>query len=263
MSYLLDRQIRRKRYFTATFFTLVIIVLFYFRTPVIGGLSHTLGFIFTPVVKVGNSVGSKIHGIGSYFAFKSSLSKENENLKEQLEQNKATMANYDSILAENDQLKETLGRKNENTKLVVAAILSKPNQSPYDTLVIDVGSKNEVRVGAKVFAEGNMAIGKVAEVYYNSSKVVLYSNPGEKTEMVISGKNSFLESVGRGGGNFEIIMPKDFTLSVGTEVDLPGLTPYPVAKVESILSDPRDSFVRALLSSPANIQTLKFVEVEK
>jgi len=33
--------------------------------------------------------------------------------------------------------------------------------------------------------------------------------------------------------------------------------------VETIISDPRDSFQKALLVSPVNIQEIKFVEVEK
>ena len=57
-------------------------------------------------------------------------------------------------------------------------------------------------------------------------------------------------------------MPRDFTLQKGDQVTLPGLTPYSVGIVETILSDARDPFQKALLTSPVNIQQIKFVEVE-
>jgi hypothetical protein len=78
----------------------------------------------------------------------------------------------------------------------------------------------------------------------------------------LSGKDVFLEIVGRGGGNFEMIIPRDFIILKGDEVVLPGIVPYVVGIVETIISDPRDSFTKALLVSPVNIQELKFVEVE-
>ena len=78
---------------------------------------------------------------------------------------------------------------------------------------------------------------------------------------VVSAQNLSMELVGRGGGNFEMIMPKDITLQKGDQVALPGIIPHVVAIAETIISDPRDPFTKALLTSPVNIQALKFVEV--
>lgn len=78
-----------------------------------------------------------------------------------------------------------------------------------------------------------------------------------------AGGNIFTEIVGRGGGNFEMVMPKDLTLAKGDQAVLPGIVPYVLGIVETTISDPRDPFQKALLVSPVNIQELKFVEVEK
>src|SRR3989344_1361435 len=177
-------------------------------------------------------------------------------------QDKIMMSNYNSILIENINLKEILGRKNEKTAMILAAVLSKPNQSPYDTIIIDAGTKQGLKTGDVIFALGNIPIGRVSNVYPNSSKVILFSNSGEKMQVVISGKDVFMEVVGRGGGNFEMILPRDFILVKGDQVVLPGITSYVLGIVETIISDPRDPFVKALLVSPANIQELKFVQVE-
>ena len=222
-------------------------------------LSHT---VFRPVLAIGNSVGEKLSGAKAYFVSKSSLDHQNKNLKSQLSEQEARTANYNSILAENIDLKEILNRKDPKINMTLAAILAKPHQSPYDTLIIDAGIKQGIQVNDMVFGLGNVPIGVVAETYPNSSKVVLFSNSGRKTQVVISGKNIFMELVGRGGGNFEMIIQRDLAITKGEEVVLPGIVPYVVAKVETIISDPRDPFVKALLTSPVNIQELKFVEIE-
>ncbi len=222
---------------------------------------------------VGGGIGGQLGGFDQYFAFKSSLYSENENLKRTLNENEASMANYNSILAENISLKEVLERKDAATSFILAAILSKPHQSPYDTLIIDVGGKQNLQKDSLVFAEGNVPIGRISEVYPDSSKVVLFSNSGEKTQVVTTSKpvqpdadrssgQVFFEVMGRGGGNFEMIIPRDFKLTKGDEVALPGITPHVLGVVETIISDPRDPFVKALLVSPVNIQEIKFVQVK-
>ena len=50
---------------------------------------------------------------------------------------------------------------------------------------------------------------------------------------------------------------------VGCQIVLPGINPYVLATVSTIISDPRKKKQKALLASPVNIQELKFVEVEK
>ena len=59
-----------------------------------------------------------------------------------------------------------------------------------------------------------------------------------------------------------MIIPRDFKLLKGEQVVLPGISPKVVAVVETIISDPRDAFQKALLVAPVNIQELKFVEVQ-
>lgn len=198
----------------------------------------------------------------SYFISKKSLQKENEDLRFQLNDSEARMTNYNTVLDENIKLKEDWRRKNEFKNTILATILAKPNKSLYDTVLIDIGEHDGIKIDSMVFADGYVPIGRVSEVNESTSKVVLFSTSGEKNEVVISGQDSFMELVGRGGGNFEMIIPRDFELVNGTEVHLPGLVPLTVAKVVTIISDPRDSVKKALLISPINIQHQKFVQVE-
>jgi rod shape-determining protein MreC len=263
MSYLLDKRIKRDKLVKYIISFIILCILIYFRSSVFNGLSYFSHFIFRPVIVLGNNVGEKISNTGSYFDSKKSLLLENQDLRFKLNEQEARISNYNSILDENLKIKEILERKQDKTNMILAGILSKPNQSLYDTLVIDIGLKDGIVSGKKVFAFGNIPIGYVSEVYANSSKVNLFSISGEKTEVVMVGGDVFMEVVGRGGGNFEMILPRDFILEKGMEVVLPGITPYVLGIVEIIISDPRDSYQKALLTSPVNIQGIKFVEVEK
>ena len=262
MNYLLDKKIKRKKFFYIVFFVAILLILFYFRLGIWNSLALLSHTVFRPILILGNNVGEKLEKAGSYFISKNSLYLENENLKSKLGKWEMRNSNYNSVLNENVSLKEILGRKNEKIPMILAAILSKPNQSLYDTLVIDAGQRQGLQIGDLVFALGNIPIGRISNIYPNSSKVILFSNPGEKTSVVVLDKNVFMEVAGRGGGNFEMILPIDFTPTKGDAVVLPGIIPYVVGVVETIISDPRDSFVKALLVSPVNIQELKFVEVE-
>lgn len=261
MSYLLDKRLQRKKFVKILVLTVVLLVLIYFHSPIFNRLSSATHIILRPMLVAGGGISEKFSNLSVYFKFKSTLQQENENLKSQLGEVWAKVANYNSVLDENSKLKDILGRKNEKTNLVLASILSKPNQTPYDTIIIDAGQKQGIREGGLVLASGFVPIGLVSLAYPDSSKVILFSNPGEKTEIVIAGRDVFMQLVGRGGGNFEMVLPRDFFIEKGAEVHLPGIIPYVVAKVETIISDPRDAFQKALLASPVNIFELKFVEI--
>jgi cell shape-determining protein MreC len=259
MSYLLDKKIKRQKYFKVAVCVFVLIILYFFRSGIFSKFSFASQGIFHPVLVMGNSLGGKLGDISSFFASKNSLYLQNQNLQSQLDVDRAQVSNYNSVLADNESMKEILGRKNTKDVMVLAAILAKPNQSIYDTLIIDAGIAQGIKEGDMVFAFGNVPIGRVALAYSNSSKVILFSNAGEKTQAMAN--NVFMEIVGRGGGNFETDLPKDFTFQPGDQIVMPGINSYVLAIAEKIISDPRDPLTKVLLSSPVNIEELKFVEV--
>jgi cell shape-determining protein MreC len=259
MSYLQDKKIKRQKYFKIALGIVILVVLYFFRSGIFDRFSFASQGIFHPVLVLGNNLGGKLGNISSFFASKNSLYLQNQNLQSQLDIDRAQMSNYNSVLADNESMREILGRKNSKDNMVLAAILAKPNQSIYDTLIIDAGIAQGIKEGDAVFAFGNMPIGRVALVFGNTSKVILFSNSGEKTQAAAN--NVFIEIVGRGGGNFEVDLPKDFNMQAGDQIVMPGINPYVLAIAEKIISDPRDPLTKVLLSSPVNIEELKFVEV--
>lgn len=263
MSYLLDKKNQRKKILNFVLIIFVISFLFYFRLAIFSGLSFTLHIIVKPVFYFSNGIHSIVSSALGAFKFKNNILEENRNFLLKIQELENVILNQNVLADENMKLKETLGRKSARTNLLLSAVLSKPNRSPYDTLLIDVGEDHGVKTDDLVLALGNVPVGRVAISYANSSKVELFSNSGKTTEVVLSGRDVFLEMTGRGGGNFEIILPSDFTIVKGSSISLPGINSQVVAVVETVIFDPRDSFSHAILTSPANIQELKYVEVLK
>src|SRR3989344_928730 len=237
MNYLLDRKLKRKKILSIVALAFLVIIFFYFREPLSNFLSASVHSIFRPMLGLRRSIGSVFSSLDSAFMYKKNLAEENS------------------------RFKEILGRKEEKENFLLSAVLSKPNQNPYDTLIVDVGETDGVETGNMVFALGNVPVGRVAAVYSKTSKVVLFSSSGEKMRVAVNGGGVVMEVAGRGGGNFEMILPRDFVLPEESVAILPGIFPYVVAIVKTIISDPRDSFQKALLVSPANMQEFGFVEI--
>lgn len=260
MSYLLDKKSKRNRYTTVIIFAVVFLILFYFRVGIFSGLSYVSSTIFRPFLVLKNSASTRFENFSTYLDSKDALHKQISDLESQRADAEARMANYNTVLAENESLKEILGRKDVNKATTLAVILGKDNQSLYDTLIIDAGIAEGITTGSRVFALGDIPIGYIDTVNERTSKVILFSNSGEMTSVTLG--ESLFDVVGRGGGNFELILPRDFVIEKGEQVVLPGIVPYVLAVVSDIISDPRDSVKKALLVSPVNTRALKFVQVE-
>ena len=261
MSYLQDRKKKNNKIYLIGGTIAIIVIILFFKVGVFRSLGSVLQNVGGVLWKTRNNVENIA---GQNFLSKAELYNENQDLKQKNQEIQAEMQNYQAVVDENTKLKEAYGRK-VGGEQILSAILVKPGQTVYDTLIIDVGTgnTNSLAVGKKVYADGDILIGEIAEIYANTSKVKLYSSPGEKLSVIVTGKDITAEAVGRGGGNFEMSFPQNVDISKGTEVTLPGITPYLVGIVDSVISDSRDPLQKVLLRSPVNVQELKFVEVEK
>ncbi|MFA5751252.1 MAG: rod shape-determining protein MreC [Candidatus Paceibacterota bacterium] len=261
MNYLLDKQNKRKKFLKILLSLFVLFFLIYFRSPIFKGFSYFGSVIFRPVLLMGQNVKEKFSSASVFFLSKENLLEENNKLKYELGLMNAKIQHYNTLLEENNQLKEIFGRGENKDEIILAVILAKPKQSIYGTVLVDVGKNMGIEVGDKVFVYGNIILGYVSDVYPSSSKIILFSSPGEETEVIING--TYLKIVGRGSGNFELEVPKDFVIEEGMDVTIPDINSYILAKIDKVISDSRDSFQKVLLTSPINISEIKFVEIKK
>lgn len=225
-----------------------------------GGFFH---FIGRPLWKTENTLIDSADSISYIVRSKSSVFSENESLKKENADLNTQMIDYNLLKSENENLKGLFNRVPANQTLMLSAVLSKPNRSPYDTLVIDIGNDNGVVEGSQVFANGDIPIGQIESVHNKTSVVTLYSSPSYNLDAELSNTNNTIVLIGRGGGNFEMSIPVELNVQKGDLAVLPGLHSSPVAIVQDIISSPTDPLKKVLLQSPVNIQELKWVEVER
>ena len=225
-----------------------------------GNLFNTAGL---PIWKTEKFINDGMYNMNYLFRTKASISKENHDLIEENLGIRLSMIDYQILKNDLNELKGVLGRLSKNDNFVLGNILTKPNHSPYDTIIIDIGNNEQIKEGDLVYANGNIPIGFISKIYDKTSLVSLYTNPGQKTEGFMDKTNASVELIGRGGGNFEMIIPIELEAESGTIIYLPNSTTLVVAVVEEIISSPTDPFKKVLLSSPVNIQNLKWVQVKK
>lgn len=253
--------LRRKRIIRTVVWIVLFIALFVSGFVMwSAGLFHRIS---EPLWKAKNVAVENVLNSTEIIRTKKSVFRENQNLIDENTNLKTKMTDYDLVVRENATLKELLGRIPSNHSFILAVILAKPNQSPYDTVIIDVGNTDGIKEGQKVFARGEIPVGFISAVYETTSLVTLYSNPGQTTEAVLDGSNATVALLGRGGGNFEMSIPIDLPSDKGSHVVLPALSSEVIAVVEDIISLPTDPLKKVLLRSPINIQGEKWLQVKK
>lgn len=196
------------------------------------------------------------------FKSKKSLIKDNADLASSIETLNLKQVDYDILVKENEDLKTQLGRKGEGTR-VTGAIISKPPNSPYDTLVIDVGSNEGVLPGSKVYVSDNVIIGLITSVTTHTSLVELFSTSGKKQEVNLGRTGSAYTLIGQGGANFKLEVPKDSDILWGDMFFYPGGKLSTLGSAYYIDTNSQSSFKTIYIRIPGNIFSSKWVFVEK
>jgi cell shape-determining protein MreC len=263
MSYLSEKQKKNKFYKKILIIFIFLVIVFIFRKPVFFVLSRVINTISYPFVKLGSGVNKKVENMNYVFYSKKDVFLENEKLKNSAQELNIKLLNLHSLEKENLELKEILNRKKTNEEFVLGVVLSKPNKSIYDSLVLDIGSKDGIKEGALVFANGDVPIGRIDQIFESSSRVILFSTSGQINNVLLSPNNINVDMVGRGGGNFSVSLPRDLIIDSQAILKLPSVHSYFIGIFEKVISSDRDAFQDVLFTSPVNMQELKFVQVEK
>jgi len=261
MNYLLkssnfeDRKKKaRKNIFIITFVLIIAILVL-----ATGPAKRTLFFIAEPIWKLENSVLNS--SFFEYFKTKETLINQKLIMEQKLFLVGNMIALNETLQKENESLKDLLGRKEIKKKTILASVLVKPPQTPYDILVLDIGEDNNIKIGDQVIANGNIYLGEISEVLPHTAKVTLYSTPGRKLSVVLGQSSVSVEAVGIGGGNFNIFVPREVEVKENDVIIIPSITPNIFGIVEKINFKEADSFQTVLFKSPVNISELSFVEI--
>lgn len=247
----------KKAYKGAFYLSIIALIIIIFKFGQ-GFLERTSHYLLDPVIENSQVVSSAISS--QTIKSKSKLLEEISRLKGELDFKEATILKYEYLQNENERLRGLLGRSEEKSVLL-SKILSKPNLSPYDTLIIDVGENNALSPGLLVLGGDSTPIGRIAEVYKETSLVRLFSSPLEKQTVEIGESGILGEAIGAGGGNFRVLLPKDVPVDQGDLIRIPGIDSNILGVVDLIDKRETETFIKIIFSSPLNIYQLKEVLV--
>lgn len=193
---------------------------------------------------------------------KQDLVKENRELKERVSEMRTKEVVAKELRAENNRLKSLLDRSG-GRDAIGAVILAHPPQSPYDTLVVDVGREHDVQTGDRVYAHGDISIGEIVAVNKRSSIVELFSTQGRITEVRIGPEAISGSAEGQGGQNFLISLPRDISIEEGAVISAPDIGVSVLGVVSHVAKDENSPFQKILFTSPVHVQNISWVTISR
>lgn len=225
--------------------------------------------ISRPFFKISESLNQWWEKNIAFFKNKTALEEENLKLKEKISELELKVLLFSSLEKENEELKSLFSQfpSQKEKKYILAAIISRPPQSPYDILIVDAGTNNGVEKGMMAVAFDNVLLGYLIDVFPKTSKIKLISFPGEETNVMIESalKESKISaiSIGRGGGNLEIKIPSSIEIHSGDRVMTMGTYSLMLGVVEKTEINLSDPFQKIFFRFPVNLQELKYLMIEK
>ena len=225
-----------------------------------GAFASVLWRVSAPLLSVRNPFSA----IGAELSSKAALGRENEQLRAQLASTSAALADRNALYQENLVLKAQLGRT-LTERSVLAGVLMRPPEVPYDSLMLDAGASQGIAPGDLVSAGGTTVIGTIDQVYRTTSRVKLFSSPGESYQGLLAASTTRPSTpvtvVGQGGGSLSAQVPTQTAVVPGDSIVLPGVGGGFIGSVSHVDEPSGSSFETLYLQLPVNMQELSFVEI--
>jgi cell shape-determining protein MreC len=215
---------------------ILLVVLILLLRVVLPGVFVTLT---SPFWNLGTALSSGTNDFFAGFTSNRKIVAENTTLSTQV----ATLTNEDQVLtARTEDLTKLLGGQSSTTAItagdILAGVLARPPESPYDTLTLSAGSSDGIIMNAIVYSSGGIPIGTISQSQANSSQVSLFSTPGRSVSGWVGVNRIPVTLTGMGGGAFSATVTASTTVSVGDTVYLPGPGALPIGTVVRVETDP-------------------------
>lgn len=193
---------------------------------------------------------------------------ENEELRRQIMNMEHRMGEVRFLEQKNIELESLIGHfvgtttdEHGSSRVLLGAVLIRPPLSPYDELIIDIGEDDGVSLGDFVYAS-DILIGSISTVNRNTSRVRLFSSPGEKHQVIIGVDGFATTAIGKGGGQYQAQISRETSISEGDLVINSSSDNMPFGHISSIIRDQTQPFVTVLFSLPANLYQVRWVTVD-
>lgn len=181
----------------------------------------------------------------------------------QIRADRALMNENTALQSRINDLERLLGDAAAPRPGIVAGVIARPPLAPYDTLIVAAGREHGVLHGMTVSADGGVPIGSVDMVSSTHAQVSLFSSAGRETEGWVGEERLPVTVVGKGGGAFEAMVPRDAGIPEGALVYLPGPGARPVGRVIRVEADPSSPSAKLRVEPLANIFSTVEVVIEE
>ena len=160
---------------------------------------------------------------------------------------------------ENDEFRQQLGAVPEERLL--ARVIARPNQLPYDSLMLDRGSDQGVVVDAPVFLGKDQVIGFVTVVHNKTSLVTLVTTAGFTASAYVFGPNIYTVTEGMGGGILRVRIPQGILLQPHNLVVLPAIDSGVYGEVTSVENAASQPEQYGYVAKAVPLQSLYYVSI--
>ena len=129
-----------------------------------------------------------------------------EKIKNELRQLKSEKLEFIFLKEENARLKKTIDEYIFNSNELVAKVLIDKNSPFLKSIIVNKGSKDNVKLGMAVL-DGSYLVGKIVEVNYSTSRALIISDLNGKIPVSIEPGNiqSILSGTGKQNGKIEYV----------------------------------------------------------
>jgi cell shape-determining protein MreC len=219
--------------------------------------------VFAPVFHSADVLTTESHRFSSSFGDTAKLALQNEKLLDEntalVSENQALLQKATSIGALCSSSVGSPTRGKNNTLEILAGVVARPPESPYDILVLAEGSRAGVALGMEAYGAGGVPVGVVSSVLTDFSRITLFSSPGMTTTGWVGHGNIPLTITGSGAGTMSASLARSTGITVGDIVFGPGPGMLPIGRVVRIDSDPSSPIITLRIMPALNLFSITWV----
>lgn len=194
-----------------------------------------------------------------YIRERSELLSELEALKIAAALDQGTENTIRKLEIENNELRTRAGAVPEDRLL--ARVIGRPNQLPYDMLMLDRGADHGVILHAPVFLGTDQVIGFVSRVNEKTSLVTLITTAGFSSSAYVLGPNIYTFAEGMGGGVLRVRVPQGILLQTGDLIVLPAIDSGVYGEVSSVEAAATQPEQYGYVTTAIPLQSLYYVSI--
>ena len=234
-------------------------------TPIEAMVKDTLA----PVQKGILYVGTRVRGWISFPFKMATFSRENKQLKEEVNKLKGQARQINEYELENQRLKQLLDYQTDNNLqgvTVVASIIGRDPGNWFGTVTLNRGLSDRVTVGCTVVGSDGL-VGRVTAVSNKTAEVLLITDPRSGVGSILQATRTpgILEGVASGSGSLRMVhLPVAQDIKNGEVVMTSGIgslfpKEIPIGEVESVYKEPSGLFKTAVVKPYVDFNRLEEV----